>query len=67
MPLAVDSFGRMGEEVACFRDGMDDMAVANCCASKAAIARIVRQKLSRALCPGNAHMYELSQFRLHVV
>ena len=55
MPLAVESFGRLGTEAACFLNALGDVAV-----SKAAFGRIVRQEPSCALCLGNARTYDRS-------
>ena len=61
MPLAVDSFGRLGKEAARFLDDVGDVAAADSCASKDTFVRIVRQELSCALCRGDARMYDNSR------
>ena len=60
MPLAVESFGRLGKEAARFLNDLGDVAAADGCASKEAFVRTVRQELSCALCRGNARMYDRS-------
>ena len=61
VPLAVDSFGRLGKEAARFLDDVGDVAAADSCASKDTFVRIVRQELSCALCRGDARMYDNSR------
>jgi hypothetical protein len=60
VPLAVESFGRLGKDAARFLNDLGDVAAADGCASKEAFVRTVRQELSCALCRGNARMYDRS-------
>ena len=46
LPLAVESFGLLGKEVARFRNDLGDIAAVDGCASKTSFVRIVRQELS---------------------
>ena len=59
VPLAVESFGRLGKEAARLLNDLGDVA-ADGCASKDTFVRIVRQELSCALCKGNAQLYDRS-------
>ena len=46
VPLAVESFGRLGKEAARFLDDLGDVAAADGCASKDTFVRIVLQESS---------------------
>ena len=60
VPLGVESFGRLGKDATRFLNKLVDVAAPGSCTSKAAFVRIVRHKLSCALCRGNAGMYDCS-------
>lgn len=62
VPLAVESFGRLGLEASRFLSDLGDVAAAGGTASKAAFVRSVRQELSCALCRGNGRMYNKYMF-----
>jgi hypothetical protein len=62
IPLAVESFGRLGLEASRFLSDLGDVAAAGGTASKAAFVRSVRQELSCALCRGNGRMYSRHMF-----
>ena len=62
IPLAVESFGRLGLEASRFLSDLGDIASASGAASKAVFVRSVRQELSCALCRGNGRMYNRFMF-----
>jgi hypothetical protein len=68
VPLAVESYGRMGAAASRFLSELGDLAAAGSRVSKAAFVRGVRRELSCALCKGNARMYykSLSRIAVHV-
>ena len=67
IPLAVESFGRMGSAASRFLSELGDLAAGGGNrVSKAAFVRGVRRELSCALCKGNARMYYKSLSRIAV-
>jgi hypothetical protein len=67
IPLAVESFGRMGSAASRFLSELGDLAAGEGNrVSKAAFVRGVRRELSCALCKGNARMYYKSLSRIAV-
>jgi hypothetical protein len=60
VPLAVESFGRMGLAASRFLSDLGDVAAAGGQADKAAFVRAARQELSCALCRGNGLVYGAS-------
>ena len=66
VPLAVESFGRMGLAASRFLSELGDLAAEGTRVSKAAFVRGVRRELSCALCKGNARMYYNSMSRIAV-
>jgi hypothetical protein len=68
VPLAVESYGRMGVAASRFLSELGDLVAAGGRVSKAAFVRTVRRELSCALCKGNARMYynSLSRIAMHV-
>ena len=67
VPLAVESFGRMGVAASRFLSELGDMAAQGGKVVKAAFVRGVRRELSCALCKGNARMYNKSLSRIATV
>ena len=57
MPLAMESYGRLGREASRFLSDLGDIAASDGRLRKAAFVRSVRQELSCALCRGNGGMY----------
>ncbi len=57
VPLACESFGRMGRQAAGFLSQLGDVAAAGGRVSKSAFVRTAREELSCALARGNARMY----------
>ena len=53
MPLAMESYGRLGREASRFLSDLGDIAASDGRLRKAAFVRSVRQELSCALCRGN--------------
>jgi hypothetical protein len=68
VPLAVESYGRMGFAASRFLSELGDLVEASGRVSRAVFVRNVRRELSCALCKGNARMYynSLSRVALHV-
>ena len=66
VPLAVESYGRMGVAASRFLSELGDLVAAAGRVSKAAFVRTVRRELSCALCKGNARMYYNSLSRIAV-
>lgn len=66
VPLAVESYGRMGVAASRFLSELGDLVEAAGRVSKAAFVRTVRRELSCALCKGNACMYYNSLSRIAV-
>ena len=64
LPLAGESFGRLGKDASRFLNDLGEVAASDGCASKSAFVRTVRQELSCALCKGNARMYDRSLLTL---
>ncbi len=66
VPLAVESFGRLGRAASRFLSELGDVASAgaNGLVSRAAFVRGARQELSCALCRGNARLYHESMFAI---
>jgi hypothetical protein len=65
VPLAVESFGRLGSAASRFLSELGDLAAGEGNrVSKAAFVRGVRRELSCALCKGNARMYYKSLSRI---
>lgn len=64
VPLAVESYGRMGVAASRFLSELGDLVEAAGRVSKAAFVRTVRRELSCALCKGNARMYYNSLSRI---
>jgi hypothetical protein len=60
MPLAVESYGRLGRAASLFLSQLGDAAALHGNVSKAAFVRFARQQLSCALCKGNAGVYAAS-------
>jgi hypothetical protein len=57
VPLACESYGRLGKEASLFISALGDTVESSGRGSKAAFVRNVRTELSVALCRGNARMY----------
>ena len=66
IPLAVESYGRLGSAAARFLSELGDLAAEGTQVSKAAFIRGVRRELSCALCKGNSRMYYKSLSRIAV-
>ena len=64
IPLAVESYGRMGSAASRLLSELGDLAAQGSRVSKAAFVRGVRRELSCALCRGNARMYYKSLSRI---
>ena len=57
MPLAAESYGRMGRAASRFLSRLGDIAAASDRASKAAFVAVARQELSVAMCRGNERIF----------
>ena len=57
LPLAVESYGRLGIQASRFLSTLGDLAASGGGVSKARFVRRVRQELSCALCRGNSQSY----------
>jgi hypothetical protein len=64
VPLAVESYGRLGVDAARFLSQLGDIAAEDGRVSKERFVRSARQELSVALCRGNGHMYFRSTFEI---
>ena len=64
VPLAMESYGRMGLAASRFLSELGSIAAANGNVSKAAFVRYARQQLSCALCKGNAGVYAASLYSI---
>ena len=67
LPLAGESFGRLGKDASRFFNDLGEVAASDGCAPKSAFVRTVRRELSCARCVramGNARMYDQSLLTL---
>jgi hypothetical protein len=64
IPLAVESYGRLGVEASRFLSTLGDLAAEGGGVSKERFVRNARQELSCALCRGNSHIYHRSLFAI---
>jgi hypothetical protein len=62
VPLAVESYGRLGGAASSFLSSLGDIAAADGRVSKAAFMRSARAELSCQLCRGNGRMIYASTF-----
>ena len=60
LPVAGESFRRLGNDAARFLNDLGEVAASDGCTSKSAKVRTEQQELSCALCKGNARMYDRS-------
>jgi hypothetical protein len=64
VPLAGETYGRLGVEAARFLSQLGDVAAEGGRVSKERFVRTARQELSCALCRGNGQMYYRSTFEI---
>ena len=64
LPLAGESFGRLGRDASRILNDPGEVAASDGRASLSAFVRTVRQELSCVLCKGNARMYNQSLLML---
>jgi hypothetical protein len=64
VPLAMESYGRLGRDASRFLSELGDIAASDGRVRKGAFVRSVRQELSCALCRGNSAMYFQSTFSI---
>ena len=64
MPLAMESYGRLGREVSRFLSDLTVIAASDGRLRKATFVRSVRQEPSCALCHGNGGMFFQSAFSI---
>ena len=64
LPLAGESFGRLGRDASRILNDPGEVAASDGRASLSAFVRTVRQELSCVLCKGNARMYDRSLLTL---
>ena len=64
VPLAVESYGRLGQAASRFLSELGAVAALDGRVSKAAFVRFARQELSCTLCKGNAGVYASSLFSI---
>ena len=64
IPLAAESYRRMGVEASRFLSTLGDLAAEGGGVSKEKFVRNARQELSCAPCSGNSHIYHRSLFAI---
>ena len=64
VPLAMESFGRLGQAASRYLSELGDIAAAGGRVSKSSFVRSARQELSCALCRGNGRMYFEATFNI---